>query len=75
MIMEDSLIICQFDERLFIYFFAYVAPNEKRKLKKTSTDFFQAVDYLLIDLAGLAIHLLDKYYHRPDSVLGEMPVR
>ena len=58
-----------------VYFFAFVAVSEKRKLKKTSTDFFQAVDYLVISvgLAGPARHLLDKYCHM-DSVLGKMSV-
>ena len=75
MIMEHSLIICQYHERLF--FFGIRGCKWKEKIKMTSTDFFQAIDYLLIsvDLAGLATHFLDKNYHRPDSVLGKMPVR
>ena len=43
--------------------------------KKSQEDvlLFQAVDYLVMSegLAGLPSHLLDKYYHRLDSV----PVR
>ena len=72
MTTTNSLAICQYDKRLF---FAFVAANENRKLKKTSTYFFQAVDHLVISvgLAGLPSHLLDKYCHM-DSVLGKMPV-
>ena len=57
----------------YVYFSHCMAANEKKKAQEDVHILFQAVDYLVIlvseGLAGLASHLLDKYYHRLDSVL------